>query len=142
MSYNTDLQAINGALQNLLTVANALPTSGINYTIGETLTGGTWINGKPIYRQVVQITGSNTKAEEISIPLGNFVLDQLIRMDGGFFTGEDFCVLSTAHNASFNGHVYSRIRYATTVPELRIVCGATRTIEYGYAILEYTKAED
>lgn len=49
MSYNTDLQENNTTLQSILEVAQTLPTHGVNYSTEETLTGGTWIDGKPIY---------------------------------------------------------------------------------------------
>lgn len=51
MSYNTDLQENNATLQSILEVAQTLPTHGVNYSTEETLTGGTWIDGKPIYRK-------------------------------------------------------------------------------------------
>ena len=143
-----DSEALHFTEQNLTEAEKKQARDNINaantitYVSEEILTGDTWIDGKPIYRQVLQITGTNTDNESLSIPLGNFTLGFLIRMDGGFFTDADFCVLSTPHNSSFNGNIYTRIRYATTAPELRIVCGGGRSILSGYAILEYTKAED
>lgn len=53
MSYNTDLQENNAILQSILEVVQTLPTHGVNYSTEETLTGGTWIDSKPIYRQVL-----------------------------------------------------------------------------------------
>lgn len=104
-------------------------------------TGMKWIDGKPIYRQVLQITGTNKAGESLSVPLGSFKLGFLIRLDGGFFSGEDFCCFATAHNSTVGNNVYTRIRYATTAPEIRIVCGSARSIGSGYAIVEYTKAD-
>lgn len=138
-----DIPEVRDDLVNTVdTWSSSKINQAISYTTEEILTGGTWIDGKPIYRQVLQINGSGAKAEQLSIPLGDFSLGFLIRMDGGFFTDGDFCVLSTAHDSSFNGNVYARIRYATTAPELRIVCGASRSIDSGYAIVEYTKITD
>ena len=119
---------------------NTEDSSSVIYTTSEVDTGDKWIDGKPIYRQILQISGANKNAESLSIPLGNFYLGQLIRLDGGFFSGEDFFCFATAHNSSVGANVYTRIRYATTAPELRIVCGSSRSIGSGYAILEYTKA--
>ena len=116
-------------------------SSSVVYTTDEVDTGDKWIDGKPIYRQILQINGTKTNGESLSIPLGNFELGFLIRMDGGFFSGGDFYCFATAHYSSIAANVYTRIRYATvTTPELRIVCGSNRNIGTGYAILEYTKA--
>ena len=147
-SYNIiDDEAVHFTEQNLTELEKKQARDNINaaktitYVSEETLTGDTWIDGKPIYRQVLQINGSSTNAEQLSIPLGNFKLGFLIRMEGGFFTGEDFCVLPPAHNSSSTGNVDTRIRYATPAPEIRIVGGSARSIDSGYAILEYTKAD-
>ena len=104
-------------------------------------TGMKWIDGKPIYRKILQVTGTNKAGESLSVPLGSFKLGFLIRLDGGFFTGDDFCCFATAHNSATTANVYTRIRYATTAPEIRIVCGSARSIGSGYAIVEYTKAD-
>ena len=67
MSYNTGLQENNATLQSILEVAQTLPTHGINYSVEETPTGGTWINGKPIYAKTFIYNVPNNATTSFSV---------------------------------------------------------------------------
>lgn len=135
------IDSVKGNLENAIEKIGNTSASR-TYTLGEIKTNDIWVDGSPIYRNILEITGTNTAGESLSIPLGNFKFGHLILLDGGFFSGEDYCHLATTHNSSTTANVYTRIRYATTAPELRIVCGSGRSIGSGYAIIEYTKTTD
>lgn len=62
-----DGETIADENQFMGTVKNYLKTAE-SYSIEETLTGGTWIDGKPIYRKVIEIT------ETLVSPSGGFTL--------------------------------------------------------------------
>lgn len=124
-----------------------------NYVRGESLTGGTWIDGKPIYRMVLtnnkQIPAGKTTYLNLGLPADS--IDTVIRYEG--YGGSDKVItnsLMMPATASSDGAKYIN---ATSVclqnqsgvgvgPEIRVTRGTgLGTVPVGLAlfILEYTK---
>lgn len=124
-----------------------------NYTIGETLTGGTWIDGKPIYRMVltnnVPIGMGATTYLNLGLPANS--IDTVIRYEG--YGGSDklfinslamLVIPSTASDkyTTSIGIAVANISGVGVGPEIRVIRGSgLDTIPVGLAlfILEYTK---
>lgn len=51
----TNTSTIDALSANQGKILNDKVNTGFSYSTNETLTGGTWINGKPIYRKVIYI---------------------------------------------------------------------------------------
>jgi microcystin-dependent protein len=111
------------------------------YSTNEVNTGKTWIDGKPIYRKVIDL-GTLPNISEKTVSAGiSTNLDKVVKLYG------------IAHNPS-NKHgfplpyVYSNndanieIVYLGNSDNIRITCNTDRSSLYGYAILEYTKTTD
>lgn len=121
-------------------ILNEKINTGFSYSINETLTGGAWINGKPIYRKVVYIGSlpANT-ASFFSHNISN--IDRVVNSSMTWFDTVDNCWWnnrrwdSTTINISYN------------VNPTQIWIGAngvnwsTRTNQ-AYVTIEYTKTTD
>ena len=120
--------------------------SGVtNYALDEILTGGVWIDGKPVYRRIftnsISIAGNGTT----ELPIGADAIDTVIRIDGYVrYSDSTAPILNLGRPAS--GAAYTRsidlIVNLSNRPALRIRSGAsTNAIEAGAAwfLIEYTK---
>lgn len=107
-----------------------------SYSAEETRTGGTWINGKPIYRKVIIITNN---AESGSIP----DIDNLVSVDGYVKTSE-FLKLSPFTSQKSSTRTYFQLNEMSPTNGYWEIEGnyeQTEIIE-GYLIFEYTKTKD
>lgn len=99
---------------------------------------GKWINGKPIYRKVLDIsniTSSNTDLVNIS----SLHRDEIIRIYGMIKTSNNYIYPVPMNDSSSN---YSVIFYNGTSLRGRASLGSGGTITSAYAIIEYTKTTD
>lgn len=124
-----------------------------NYVLGESLTGGVWIDGKPIYRMVltnnVQIVKGTTTYINLGLPANS--IDTVIRYEG--YGGSDKVVTNSLMMPAIASSDGAKYITATGFclqnqsgkgvgPELRVSRGTDLdTIPVGLAvfILEYTK---
>lgn len=112
---------------------------------------GEWINGKPIYRKVVNIpssafgTGTATEGGSISIAHNINNLDILLRIDCNWErgSGKQKRAFPSVYwsSGSWNGQVYTN--QTTMFFEMgKDLLNNIRSAVYVYAILEYTKTTD
>lgn len=102
---------------------------------------GTWINGKPIYRKVIDC-GSlpNNTTKQIAHNISN--IERTIKCTGSAQYGTYFLDLPymAISNGSISGSNSIGITADTT--NVNIITGSNRTSWSAYAILEYTKTTD
>ena len=102
-----------------------------SYSTTETLTGGTWIDGKPIYRKVLQgtLTGSEQAVNHHISNLGTVIRQY------GFLSGNNF----TPVGFSFSNYYFSTY---TDSSKVNIRASSSYVNETFGIILEYTKTTD
>lgn len=110
-----------------------------DYTEGEVATGGTWVDGLPIYRRVI-LLGAKTSAN-LNVSISSYDIRSLISFRGVACTGSNYDGYSfPIPNAA------SSIAYMTTVditPTGNLTISSTsRNFGSGVAVLEYTKNAD
>ena len=103
-----------------------------NYSTEEVKTGGSWIDGKPIYRITIpfSITATNTKVDIAPIP----GLSQLIRLYGAGDRGQGTFMPQT--------FFYDTSNYNTFWVEQATLKAKTSMPLSGYMTVEYTKQSD
>lgn len=116
-----------------------------NYAAGQTLTGGKWTDGKPIYRQVVEIGYIAVGGKKIiPVNLNGGMFETLISMRG------------MVHMDAYNG-TWVSVPYAdydanwaipitiygseNAVPEVTAYANKLHAITAGYVVIEYTLKE-
>lgn len=143
---NTANSALSKATSNESKL-NAL----INYSTTETEIG-TWIDGKPIYRKVIEYTPSSTlgevgKTTNVDIAHGitniKYVIDSSTKL---FYTGYNITtdvpyIVGSANTNNVNGAVAVNI-INDTIVRLRIVNDTINSSEKVYITLVYTKTTD
>ena len=107
------------------------------YSTTETKTNKVWIDGKPIYRKVINIGAlPNTSSKDVNHNISN--LDKIINYYGSAQTsGGSYLCLPYASTSS--GTTVQLWANSTIV---RVITGTDRTDYSGYIILEYTKTTD
>lgn len=142
-----DSEAVHFSSQSLTTAQQTQARNNINaskpivYSTSETLTGDTWIDGKPIYRRVISFTGSGEEEEHITLAPFSEPWSFVVRFYGGLVNSNDtYYTLPSTSVSSVNGQWYIYIDTISTTPEIHIRCGSSRFID-GPAVLivEYTK---
>lgn len=124
-------------LSGALEVAGEVVASGgikgvTNYVTPSTRTGGTWINGKPVIRRIV--SGAVEAGVEKSVGWANSgVVEQVIRVDGGLWTGSAFF--------PFGYYVGTSNYIRMYVSKTAAVINSTRA-GTAYFIIEYTRIAD
>ena len=109
------------------------------YSTTETLTNKIWVNGKPIYRKVIQINTINAGQTVISLDTTN--VDEYLTIEGMAYSQNDCVPIPKVHNNDFIYQIGWFIVKSTN--SLIIEAGSsTSGIIKGYAILEYTKTTD
>lgn len=99
---------------------------------------GTWINGKPIYRKVINFgTLPNSTTKSIAHNISN--LDVLVNCYGTAKRSDGSILVLP--NVDKDGLQYS-VRFSADSSNLHITTGTDRGAFSGYAILEYTKTTD
>lgn len=118
-----------------------------SYSTDETLTGGTWIDGKPIYRKVINLTNyMSSMSDEINlIP---------ILQTGDLSNIDTLIDLTTLHgyrdelkmvgkSGEINGSNNTPFSFLdSTLNQLRVKASEAFEGGYLYVILEYTKTTD
>jgi hypothetical protein len=133
-----------GDLSNLTTTAKTSIVESVNelkggeiYSTNEVKTNKVWIDGKPIYRKVIN-TGefSNT---EISINTGITNINEVVNFGGSFKRKSS----QTPYFYSIDNVLIDewRINYNTGVITIK-TNNQYVAMAYGYLILEYTKTTD
>lgn len=110
---------------------------GNSYSLTETATGGTWINGKPIYRKVVVCNGLPNNAIK-TFAHGIPDVDEMISTSGNMFvtaTGAPGGILNSVRAESIPNSIgaYADRTY------ISISAGMDRSAISANVILEYTK---
>lgn len=79
-----EIDTVNERINEEVEVINSTIDTTLSYSIGETLTGGTWIDGKPIYRFIWQGTTSLSGEQGVvcRLPEGHF--DTVFTLRGMF----------------------------------------------------------
>ena len=117
-----------GTVRLVNEIKSPLPSE--SYSTEEQLTGGTWIDGKPIYRRVIDIRGKthNTDIEDFSF------CDTVIKNEA-FGSNSSNEIASNVDNSTVN----ILVRFNTVRKKLHLYCVGYTPL---YAILEYTKTTD
>lgn len=116
-----------------------------NYAAGQTLTGGKWIDGKPIYRQVVEIGYIAVGGKKIiPVNLNGGMFETLISMRGmvrmDAYNGTWVSVPYADYDANW---VIPITIYGSenAVPEVTAYANKLHAITAGYVVIEYTLKE-
>jgi len=114
-----------------------------NYTEAETPTGGTWIDGNPIYRRVVTFGEMAANSEShVPIGVGANELGLVIDVKGMAYTPyEGYMMLLPNPSKDNNWMVQMQISNMLTAPAVTIITGTARAITSGFVIVEYTKVQ-
>ena len=121
-------------------ILNKKINTGFSYSTNETLTGGTWINGKPIYRKVVYIGSlpANT-ASFFSHNISN--IDRVVNSSMTWFDTTDNCWWSNRRWDSATIRISYNVNPTQIWIEAKGVNWSTRTNQ-AYVTIEYTKTTD
>lgn len=121
-------------------ILNEKINTGFSYSTNETLTGGTWINGKPIYRKVVYIGSlpANT-ASFFSHNISN--IDRVVNSSMTWFDTVDNCWWSNRRWDSATINIAYNVNLTQIWIGARGVNWSTRTNQ-AYVTIEYTKTTD
>lgn len=103
-----------------------------HYKLGEVPTGGTWVDGKPIYRSVIDCGN----ATSVTISVSSLNIDTLIRLDGFGTDNSNGSGSKWTFDCSSGNN--SRNFFIDSSGNLR--CQGSYYKKY--AILEYTKTTD
>jgi hypothetical protein len=142
--YNERLEENNVSLANVLETINNLPSSsGGNssniYSTEETLIG-TWIDGKPLYRKVVNYGNLNDVKGTKSVEHGISDIDTITDIKTIGYE------LAYAFNIPFapSNHMFAGITYAVRVDKTNIYIYVSddRSVDTAIVTLEYTKTTD
>lgn len=116
---------------------------GVNvYVEDEVLTGGRWINGKPLYRRTIVTTSSATGYTDINLSALGFdflrIVDSTINFkyngSGNYWGGTSW------HNPTTDSAAYDFHRVYVTGTTLRLHTGTRVQRIAEYTTIEYTKA--
>ena len=126
------------ALDNMHSVSSNAVAKCLAYSLIEQKTGETWVDGKPIYRKVIecgQLPNNNSK----SIPCNISNLEQVVSLQGYAQNGNLFIPLTYTSNYSLQYTIELYYNEGNII----IVTGMDRTsYTKSFAILEYTKITD
>ena len=118
---------------------NSGGTTGVNnsYSTTETLTGGTWIDGKPIYRRVIT-TEITLFSNYFEIPTD---VDRILKKDGFLYKDYD---IQTLIPFTDSVDFASLSRSDADLITLSISTGLKNIYNgyIGYLVIEYTKTTD
>ena len=107
-----------------------------SYSTNEIKTGENWIDGKPLYRKVINIGNlPNTGTKNVALNITN--LSQIINMYG-YAIANDFTLPLPYISTSAEYQVGIQV----AGNNLQIVTGFDRSAFAGYVVVEYTKTTD
>ena len=118
--------------------SNPIVVPNPSYQVAEHLTGCTWINGKPIYRQVIDFGACPaTAVKDVALPGGN-VIDEVTRLDVVTQTGTSRSTYGGAWSKTAGGNrIVFTVRPAT--PCVRGHSAGDFSATTAWVIVEYTK---
>jgi hypothetical protein len=129
---DTDMNEIKSVVNNN---ANELTNIG-NYSTAEVNTGKTWIDGKSIYRKVLNC-GALPNNSDKSVDINVEDIEQLVNLYGiGISTTGTCFPLPYVYN-NLNSQI--ELIYLGGTKQIRITTGQDRTRVTGYVTIEYTK---
>ena len=146
VAVNTDVYVANGVAAVILgdpigasdVYTKAQVNAKFSYSTTATPTGGTWIDGKPIYRQVLSNTLSNTAETKVIGTISDFgflVSARFIMVGSNFYTD----------GATYSGTTVSKLGVGVVQDSGNVVYKSYESVYYGntiYAIVEFTKSTD
>lgn len=110
----------------------------VDYSIDETKTGYNWIDGKPIYRKVIDFGNlPNTTSKTVAHNISN--IDKIITLTGTATDGTRTLCLPAN---SPDGLAYSINLYTPNLTNITVGTGVDRSTYSAYIVLEYTKTTD
>lgn len=132
---DTDLNEIKSVVNNNAVILRGETT----YSLNETNTGKTWIDGKPIYRKIINF-GSlpNASSKEVNSNISD--LDNIVKFIGVAMAQDKttYCLpyVSTTSSTYFIDLTF------TSSETIRIRTSVDRSNMNGYVTIEYTKTSD
>ena len=106
------------------------------YSTTETLTNKVWIDGKPIYRKVIDFGAlPNTTTKTVAYNITN--LDKFVRIEGYGLNPNSQALMPLPYAAPTDASLNVRLIVASNTVDIQT--GSDRTDYNGYIILEYTK---
>lgn len=135
---NKVVSPVTGDVGNsLVATAEAYTDAKNSYSTTEQLTGGKWIDGKPIYRKVVDC-GSlpNATIKNVAHNISNF--GQLVKVYGIWYDGTWYNPLPFVGISSVGANIILNVN-ATYIS---IQTGTNRSSSTGVVTIEYTKTTD
>ena len=135
----TDIQEIIPS--NASSVNKLLPRTGISYSTSEFDTGGKWIDGKPIYRKVIEC-GALPDATTKRVATGVSNVDTLISLKGMAYAPAAIIPLPFTDLQNIAQQI--RIYYETSGSSIALSTAGNFSTTYPntIAIIEYTKTTD
>lgn len=106
-----------------------------DYSLSEILTGKTWIDGKPVYRKVIQMPGSGQSP--YITDASNLNIDAIVSIDALGHNRDDPSIKWTTSGTTSS---YNRAMAYNTVKKTLIVEAYYSYFPPDYLIIEYTKA--
>ncbi len=102
---------------------------------------GKWIDGKPIYRKVVELGNlPNTSSVQINHNISN--IDKIIRIYGYAQEVGNIWFLPLPNAGAANSTQTNSVTLSASKNVVYVVTGTNRSGWEGYAVLEYTKTTD
>lgn len=136
---DTDMNEIKTVVNNNATeLTNVINAE--EYSTNEVQTNKVWIDGKPIYRKVVNC-GNLSNANPIIVPHNITNLDKLVGYSGFALRFSDNDYLPIPY-VTFNPNNGGGITTYTDGTDIHIGTSADRSAYVGYVTLEYTKTTD
>jgi hypothetical protein len=134
---DTDMNEIKAVVNNNATILQGNTT----YSLIETDTGKTWINGKPIYRKVIDFgTLPNNDTKEINPNIQNF--ERLTEPIKGFTYNTSNSESFPLPFSSVTDIIYNIDLLITGEGTIRVRTKVDRSTISAYIIIEYTKTTD
>ena len=125
---------------NMHAVTSNAVAKGLSYSTTEQKTGGVWIDGKPIYRKVIDcVAMPNATLKTISNALSN--IDYVISIQGSASNGSVILPLPYPTTERNNGDSI-QVYIADNKTSLNFICNADLSAYLGYVTVEYTKTTD
>lgn len=116
---------------------NTIKNNGLSYSTTETLTGGKWIDNKPIYRKVVEGTTPSSTGWQAIISSGFENVDTMIKIYGILYTSDGYI-----HTLPYGeGSYYVVARYKISDKKIYMNLGNSVFGNCAYKLIfEYTKS--
>ena len=113
--------------------------SGLSYSTSETKTGGTWIDGKPIYRKCFEVTtpsSADIVTTVASLPTG---FEHMVNLYGVIYAPKNEYTLSCDMSSSDYALAFLRVGTNANPIGVAMKVGSAVTSKTAKIVLEYTK---